>query len=103
MGVCIAPRFEKKFRGSDSFSKLTEGKCLVYCLDRLNYICRQHGLPTLSSFAPDDDEEIWFDSADGLKMVTELLKILKLEKQWFKSLAATQEGCKARCGMSGSA
>src|SRR5262249_2807997 len=106
MGVCIAPAFEKKFRGSDSFSKLTEGKCLVYCLDRLDDTCRRHGLSTLSSFAPDYDalacqlpkgeklKEIWFESADGLKTVSELLKILSLDKKWFNGLAVTKKDAK---------
>src|SRR6516165_2097631 len=92
MGVSIAAHFEKKFRGSDA--DFPEGKCLVYCLDRLDDICGQHGLATLSSFAPDDGEESWFDSADGLETVSELLKILRLDKAWFKGLVATKKDAK---------
>src|SRR5713101_4234085 len=99
MGVGITPHCEKEFPGSESFSKFTDGKDLVHSMGRLDEICMQNRLTPFSTFAPDYDslacelsegevlEEICFDSADGLKTVSELIKALKSEKQWFKGLA----------------
>ena len=102
MGVCFAPVFEKEIPQADAFSKLTDGKDVLRSIDLLEDICEDKGLTPFMTFMPYDEESIeeaieelaegeklpnvWFDSADGLRMVSGLVKALKSEKRWAKWL-----------------
>ena len=102
MGVCLGLAFDKEFPEGDSFSKFTDGKDLVYVMDRLDAICKQKEVTPFSTFAPDYDslaeglsegetiDEIWFNTADGVRTVSQLVQVAESEKTWCKGLGLSK-------------
>jgi hypothetical protein len=100
MGVGLGLAFDKESLREEekSFSKLTDGKLLVYVMPRLDELCEQHKVTPFSTFAPDYDslaeelpegetlDVIWFDINDGLKTITRLIKATDTDTEWSKGL-----------------
>jgi hypothetical protein len=101
MGVSLFICFDQEIADADASSKETDGKSVAAATPVLDEICRELGLTHFTHFIPDFDElyelalespdgaalsETWFDSADGLRTVSQLIKTLKAEKKWAKQL-----------------
>jgi hypothetical protein len=109
MGVCLGLMFDKKLSAADSFSKFTDGKDLVYAMDQLDELCKQHDVTTFSTFAPDYDslaeklpkgetlDEIWFEIDDGLRTISTLVKATAADKKWSKGLTKSEIGVVTDC------
>ena len=127
MGVCLGLMFDTEVQNTGAFEEcIADGKDFVYEMDWLDSICDRLGIPPISRFCPDDDEleaayqatpkgkkfeGIWFDPADGLKVVNRLTKALNLEREettgqrkkrkldlWIVTLAALESDLKKARG-----
>jgi hypothetical protein len=87
--------------GADAFSTQTDGKSVAAATPVLDEMCEQLGVTPFTHFIPDFDEladlavedpdraaliETSFDSADGLRTVSRLIKALQADKKWVKRL-----------------
>jgi hypothetical protein len=109
MGVCLGLMFDKKLPEADSFSEFTDGKDLVHAMDGLDDLCKQNDVTAFSTFAPDYDsladeladgetlDEIWFDTADGLRTISVLVEATASEKKWSKGLTKSEISVLIEC------
>lgn len=81
MSDCLDLRFDRAVPNANAFDALLgDGKWSGRMIWRLDEICDVIAIPPFSRFWPEDSDGIWFEAAEGLDSLAQLMPWIMTEK-----------------------